>query len=164
MKWRIGTQRYRMEIPFCCFLPSQVADPMMQLFEQRIRPDELRDELLDDDATAGLFVLGGLLIFIIGVKRNWSPRKTYGWGGILLGLAITCHYRYLYMPIVLMMSFIAVRERLVLSFSMKDGVCASLRKATPRTRVPEKQLSATTITCFARIPLRVVVIVEFDIQ
>lgn len=55
------------------------------------------------DATAGLFVLLGLWVFVIGVKRTWLPRRIYGWSGFLLGVAITCHYRYLYLPAVLML-------------------------------------------------------------
>ena len=63
------------------------------------------------DATAGLFVLLGLWIFIIGVKRNWLPRRIYGWSGMLLGLAITCHYRYLYLPAVLMIVDVFMSRR-----------------------------------------------------
>lgn len=56
------------------------------------------------DATAGLFVLLGLWIFIVGVKRRWWPRITYGLSGLFLGFAVTCHYRCLYVPAVLVIA------------------------------------------------------------
>lgn len=56
------------------------------------------------DATAGLFVLLGLWIFIVGVKRRWRPRRTYGLSGLFLGFAVTCHYRCLYVPAVLVIA------------------------------------------------------------
>jgi hypothetical protein len=62
------------------------------------------------EATAGLFVLLGLWIWIIGVKRRWSPRWSYGLSGIALGYAATCHYRCLYVPGVLILADIMMSQ------------------------------------------------------
>ncbi|MFQ5415151.1 MAG: ArnT family glycosyltransferase, partial [Phycisphaerae bacterium] len=63
------------------------------------------------EATAGLFVLIGLWLWIVGVQRSWPLRRTYGLAGIALGYAVTCHYRYVFVPGVVMLAEVLMSLR-----------------------------------------------------
>lgn len=57
----------------------------------------------------GCFILIGLFIWVRGLRRECSPRRTYGLAGLALGCAFTCHYRAAYLPLVLVLvDFFAV--------------------------------------------------------
>lgn len=56
------------------------------------------------EATSGLFVLLGLWLALTGIQRERSARRTFGLAGIAFGIAITCHYRTLYVPVVLIVA------------------------------------------------------------
>jgi len=56
------------------------------------------------EATAGFFVALGLLAWVYGIKRGWSAFRTYGLSGLVLGYAVTCHLRSLYVVGVLVLT------------------------------------------------------------
>ncbi|MCP4592878.1 MAG: hypothetical protein GY842_19250 [bacterium] len=63
------------------------------------------------EATAGLFILIGFLIWAYGRKCGWSPRRTFGLSGLALGYAMVCHHRSAYLPLVLVLAdLLAVRQ------------------------------------------------------
>lgn len=55
------------------------------------------------ESSAGLFCLTGVLLWTLGRQRNWSAWRTYGYSGLAIGYAITCHYRYGYVALVLLL-------------------------------------------------------------
>ena len=49
------------------------------------------------EATASLFITLAMLLWVVGVKRGWTARRTCGLSGVAMGIAMTCHFRHGYL-------------------------------------------------------------------
>ncbi len=81
------------------------------------------------DATATFFAYLGLALWVLGVRRGWSVRRTYALSGLTIGYAATCHYRVLYLLGVLI---VADLVRLLQTHPRPETVRTGMRTAAVR--------------------------------